>query len=126
MKTMALVEPGKNASFMVICRTNYFKDIRPADPQAKKTGGYMEAVAMARKYFKEGRQQEFRAYLSETKYSADLWAAHLLLEQGQPDAAMRVECLAVIERYADSPFDVLLARQEQQWLHDYANTRQSA
>lgn len=117
---MTVVVPGKRASFMVACRTNYFNDIRPTDPGARKTGGYNEAVTIAKAYFKEGRGEAFRAYLAETKYLADLWAAHLLLEYGQPEAALMRECLGVIERYAASTFDAALAREEQLWLQEYA------
>lgn len=113
---MTVVAPGKRASFMVACRTNYFNDIRPADPLAKKAGGYMEAATIARNYFTAGKAAEFRAYLSEAKYLADLWAAHLVLEYGDPDAALTKECLEVIERYAAATFDAALALQEQQWL----------
>lgn len=104
---------------MIICRTNYFNDIRPADPQTKKTGGYLEAVATARHHFTSGKEDAFRAYLVEAKYGADLWAAHLLLEYGQPDGAVRKECLDVIRRYAAATFDSVLAHQEQQWLEAY-------
>lgn len=117
---MTVVEPGKRASFMVACRTNYFNDIRPSDQGARKTGGFNEAVAIAKTYFREGRREAFRAYLSETKYLADLWAAHFVLEYGQPDANLQKECLGIIERYAASTFDAALAREEQLWLREYA------
>lgn len=117
---MTVVEPGKRASFMVACRTNYFNDIRPSDPGARKTGGYNEAVSIAQAYFREGRGEVFRTYLAEAKYLADLWAAHLLLEYGQPEATLQRECLGVIERYAVSTFDAALASEEQAWLKKYA------
>lgn len=115
--------PAPKASFVVICRTNYFHDIRPADGLSQKTPGYAEAVAVAKAYFANGQQEAFRAYLSEGRYASDLWAAHLMLEHGQPDAGGVKECLQVIERYAASPFDKTLARQEQQWLEAYAATQ---
>lgn len=121
---MPVKEPQKNASFSVICRSNYFKDIRPADPQSKKGPGYLEAVATAQAYFKAGEQEVFRSFLSEAKYLADLWAAHLVLEYGQPDAALCAACLEVIERYAASAFDKELARQEQQWLKAWGKAAQ--
>lgn len=116
---MIVDEPGKKASFLSLCRSNYFKDIRPADPLCKKTPAYAEVVTVAQTYFAAGRHQAFRAYLAEGKYLANLWAAHLVLEYGLPDAALRKECIAVIERYADSPFDAALAQQELQWLEAY-------
>ena len=111
---------------MVACRTNYFNDIRPADPLAKKQGGYLEATSIARNYFTAGKAAEFHAYLSETKYLADLWAAHLVLEYGDPDTVLAKECLELVERYAASAFDAQLAAQEQQWLHAYTATGQNA
>lgn len=125
-KAMTVVEPGKRASFMVACRTNYFNDIHPADPEAQKAGGYREAVSIAQMYFKDGRVEAFRAYLAETRYLADLWAAHLLLEHGAPGASVQEECLGVIGRYAAATFDAALARQEQLWLEQYTATGQKA
>lgn len=125
MKAMTVVEPGKRASFMVACRTNYFNDIHPADAEAQKTSGYREAVSIAQTYFKEGRADAFRAYLAETRYLADLWAAHLLLEYGAPNASLMKECITVIERYAAATFDAALAHQEQLWLQRYAAGQQA-
>lgn len=115
--------PAPKTSFLVVCRTNYFHDIRPADPLSQKTPGYAVAVAIAKACFASGQQEAFRAYLSEGRYASDLWAAHLILEHGQPDAGGVKECLQVIERYAASPFDKTLARQEQQWLQAYATAQ---
>jgi hypothetical protein len=120
---MAPKASAKKASFMVVCRANYFNDIRPADPLAQKTAGYAEAAGVAKAYFADGEQEAFRAYLSEAKYMADLWAAHLILEHGHPGVEGVKACLDVIERYAASPFDQALARQEQQWLQAYAQTQ---
>lgn len=117
---------AKKASFMVVCRTNYFNDIRPADPLSRKTPGYAEALVVAKAYFADGEQEAFRAYLSEAKYVANLWAAHLILEHGQPDGEEVKACLDIIKRYAASPFDQALARQEQQWLQGYAKAQKAS
>lgn len=121
---MSLEAPAKKASFLTICRSNYFNDIRPADAAAKKLAGYAEAVAVAQAEFGDGRQEAFRAYLAEAKYLANLWAAHLFLEYGHPGAGLVKECLAVIERYAADPFDKALAKQEQLWLKTYSQAGQ--
>ena len=105
---------------MVACRTNYFNDIHPAEPGAHKTTGYREAVTIAQNYFKDGKAEVFRTYLAETRYLADLWAAHLMLEHGAPNDSLLKECMDVIERYAAATFDATLACQEQLWLKQYA------
>lgn len=122
---MTVVVPAKKASFMIICRMNYFHDLRPADPLSQKAAGYAEAVAVAKAYFAGGREEAFGAYLGEAKYTTDLWAAHLMLEHGAPDAEGIKKCLDVIRRYASSPFDKTLAQQEQQWLRTYAGAKQA-
>ena len=119
-------QPEKKASYLVICRSNYFNDVRPSDKVSQKTTGYAEAVALAKTYFESGNAAEFGIFLKEGKYLADLWAAHLILEWGQPHPSLVNECLDVIERYAASPFDAALAKQEQRWLNAYFKTKQSA
>lgn len=123
---MTAKEPEKKASFLVICRSNYFNDIRPADKASQKASGYIEAVELAKTYFATAKLEEFRNYLKEGKYLADLWAAHLIMEYGQPDTNLAKDCLEVIERHASSPFDSALAKQEQRWLNAYFKAKQSA
>jgi hypothetical protein len=123
---MSVKESEKKASFLVICRSNYFNDIRPAEQASQKSPGYMEAVAVAKTYFTTGKQEDFRGYLKEGKYLADLWAAHLILEYGQPTPALINECLEIIERHAASPFDPALAKQERHWLTAYSKAYQNA
>jgi hypothetical protein len=123
---MNTYEPEKKASFLVICRSNYFNDVRPADKASQKSSGYTEAVALAKTYFETGNAEEFRKFLKEGKYLADLWAAHLILEWGQPHPSQVNECLDIIERHAASPFDPALAKQERRWLNDYSKAKQGA
>lgn len=123
---MTVKEPEKKASFLIICRSNYFNDIRPADRAAQKSPGYIEAIELAKTYFTTGKLEEFRSYLKEGKYLADLWAAHLIVECGQPDPTLLKECLDVIERHAASPFDASLAKQERRWLDVYFKAGQNA
>jgi hypothetical protein len=113
----------EGASFIIQCRANWFLGIRPADNAAKGTEGYQALVKIAGLYFDNSRYEEFKSYLMGDQYLIDLWAAHLILEYGQPDEELKKDCLRVITIHTHNPLVPDIAIQERNWLDNYMNIK---
>ena len=106
-------------SFIVQCRTNYFLGIRPANQQSMNTDGYKALVKIAKRYFDADRHDDFAGNFMEGQYFIDLWAAHLMLEYGQPNERQKEQCLEIIRRYTDNPLAPGAAIEEKIWPDNY-------
>jgi hypothetical protein len=105
-----------NASFIIICKQNYFDQIRPADLESKQKPGYKKLVEIAQEYFSNNEYEAFADYFQEGQYFIELWAAHLMLEYGNPGPKLTSYALEVIKKYSHSPVSPDVASQETRWL----------
>lgn len=106
-------------SFIIQCKINYFLDIRPAPQQSKNTQGYKALVEIAKSYFDAGNYDGFAGYFMECQYFIPLWAAHLMLEYGQPSESQKEQCLNIIISYTDNPLAPEVELEEKIWLNNY-------
>ena len=106
-------------SFIIQCRTNYLSGIRPAHQQSKNTEGYKALVQIAQSYFDANKYDDFVGNFMEERYFINLWAAHLMLEFGQPNESQKEHCLEIIRRYSDNPLAPEAAIEEKIWLDNY-------
>jgi hypothetical protein len=113
----------KSALFLFICKNNFLNSIRPADKGAKAQDGYQKLVDISKVYFDANQIDAFTSYFQEHQYCVNLWTAHLILEYGNPNSKLAKECLDIIKRYTDTPFDQTLAHEEKEWLENYHSTR---
>ena len=90
-------------SFLFVCKQNYFDQITPANPLSKETDGYWNAVSIAKFYFDNNRYSDFRGYFMEGQDLISLWAAHLILEYGNPDRELQKVSIKTIIDYSPSP-----------------------
>ncbi|HMJ47424.1 MAG TPA: hypothetical protein VK498_08840 [Ferruginibacter sp.] len=107
--------------FLVQCRQNYFDEIFPADDTKKQTKGYRILKEIAQSYFDANQYDDFEDFFMEGQYLIQLWAAHLILEYGNPTEALKQKCLLEIEKYSDNPLAPKVAVQEAAWLKSYTN-----
>jgi hypothetical protein len=106
-------------SFLGLCKENYLKGIRPSNQESRVTKNYQSTVAVAKNLMADGNEKDFANYFMEGQYAVDLWTAHLILEYGNPDDALRKRCIEIITRYSTTPLDNVLAGEEAQWLERY-------
>lgn len=106
-------------AFIIQCKSNYFLGIRPAHQNSKNTNGYKTLVQIAKYYFNADRYDDFLGNFIEGQYFINLWAAHLMLEYGQPNESQKEKCLDIIKRYADNPLAQEAAIEEKMWLDNY-------
>jgi hypothetical protein len=99
-------------SFIIKCRELYFKGIRPSNPSSKISNDYKELLQIAEDFFSSGKINDFAEYFMEFQYNINLWAAHLILEYGQPSNKLKKECLEIIEQYSKTKMDKELAKEE--------------
>ena len=118
---MKIEQLRKNASYLYHVKDAYFKNIRPADIENQLTEEYKILVEIAKLYFENDLQSEFAMYLMEYQYIVNLWTAHLILEYGNPDEVLKLNCIEDIERYSKGNLDTELAAQEKRWLNEYQN-----
>ncbi len=109
----------KGDSFLWQCRQNYFDGIFPADTTIIHTEGYQFLKELAQSYFDSNSYDDFEGYLMEGHYLVQLWAAHLILEYGNPSEELKQKCLSEIKKYAENVLNSKLAAQETAWLKNY-------
>lgn len=77
---------------------------------------YLKLVDIAKSYFSNDETDVFCEYLKDGQYFIQLWAAHLLIEYGQPSDFWKNKALQVIKLYTDNPLAPEVAREEKQWV----------
>ena len=105
--------------FLLKCKENYFKGIRPANPASKRLPDYDFLVSMAKDYFLNNDEYAFSQFFMEGQYLIDLWTAHLILEYGKPSFHLKEECLEIIKKYSTSPLNESVAKEESDFLKSY-------
>ena len=108
--------------FLIKCKENYFKGIRPANLTSKHLPDYKFLVNIAKDYFDNNKEVTFSEFFKEGQYFIELWAAHLILEYGNPDFQMKKRCLEIIEKYSTSTMDEIVAKEESDFLKSYYQT----
>jgi hypothetical protein len=103
-------------SFIVICRDNYIKKITPSNKDSFTYEGYRKLVDIAKAYFDAKELESFVEYFQDGQYFINLWAAHLLIEFGNPPVNWRDKALEIILRYSDNPLAPDVAIEEKKWL----------
>ena len=59
----------------------------------------------------------------ESQYLIQLWAAHLIIEHGNPTEELKTKCLQEIAKYSTNPISPKIAAQEADWLKHYYNRK---
>lgn len=108
----------KNISdkFLRLCKQNYFDKITPSNVSNYENENCKELVRIAKKYFKNNRYKEFVDFFQEGQYFVALWAAHLILEFGDPSKEYISLALEIITDYSDNPLAIDVAKEEAEWL----------
>ena len=109
---------NKGDAFLGQCRISYFKKITPANRLYFNTEEYLKLAEIAKAFFKEGKIEEFSGFFREGHYFVQLWAAHLILEFGQPANSLKKQCIDIIIEYSNHPIDHTIAVEEQNWLKE--------
>lgn len=89
---------NKNDSFLYTCKENYFLGIYPLSADSKLFKGYQTLVQIAKAFFEQNQYDLFLNYLTEEKYLCNVWAAHMILEFGSPDAAVKEICQNILKK----------------------------
>lgn len=104
-------------SFLMQCRQNYFDGITPSNKQGYLKEGYKKIVFFAKQYFEKGEYEEFAACFVEGQYLIPLWAAHMLIEYGNPNKELLQASIDIIKEYSDNPLVPKVAEEERSWLN---------
>lgn len=104
-------------NFLIQCKQNYFEGITPSNTLNRSKEGYKKIVLYAQEYFNKNNYNEFAGYLMEGQYFIALWAAHLLLEYGEPNEDLTRIAIKTIIRYSDNPLAPNVAEEERLWLN---------
>ena len=102
--------------FLLACKRNYFEKITPSNKQNTINEGYIRLVKIATEYFNRDAYVEFSGFFQEGQYFVALWAAHLMLEYGNPNPDLIGVALRIIESYSDNPLAKDVSEEERQWL----------
>ena len=102
--------------YLITCKENYFKEVFPADPRSKNNPTFITLFSIAGQYIEQGRLNELADFLMESQYFINLWTAHFILEQGNPDEMLKQKCLIIIKDYSGSSLHPIIADLETKWL----------
>jgi hypothetical protein len=103
-------------SFISVCKINYFDKVTPANRNASNSEGYLKLVEVAKSYFDNNELETFAGYFQDGQYFINLWAAHLVIEYGNPSNYWRDKALEIIIRYSDNPLAPEVAEEEKKWI----------
>jgi hypothetical protein len=110
-------DPG--VEFLVTCKGCYFNNITPSNPVSKDTKAYKHLVDITIHYIKQRGLEEFAGFFQDGQYFIDLWAAHLLIDHGKPNAELTERALNIIRTYSDNPLAPAVAEEEKAWLNEH-------
>ena len=102
--------------YLITCKDNYINKIFPSDPSIKNKPPYITLFTIARQFIDKNRIKELASFLMESHYCINLWTAHFLIEYGNPDELLKLECLNIIKDYSNSALDPTIADLEANWL----------
>jgi len=75
--------------YLLQCKANYFDNITPSNKDGYDKLGYHKLVEIAKEYFENGGLEIFAGFFQEYQYIVDLWTAHLIIEYGNPNEAIK-------------------------------------
>ena len=75
----------KGDDFLWQCKSNYIKGITPSNPDFYTDEDYLKVIDIGLQYINAGEVKEFSFFLRESQYFVPLWAAHIILQYGNPD-----------------------------------------
>ncbi|HWK02447.1 MAG TPA: hypothetical protein VNS58_02370 [Puia sp.] len=102
--------------FISICKINYFDKITPSNKNVSNLEGYLKLVEIAKSYFDNNELDDFTGYFQDGQYFINLWAAHLVIEYGNPSIFWRDKALEIIIRYSGNPLAPEVALEEKKWI----------
>lgn len=102
--------------FLLLCKQNYFNKVTPSNNGSYLKEGYKKLVDIAKEYFKNGGYEEFSNFFLEGQYFIALWAAHLLIDYGNPSNNLLHTAIKIIKEYSDNPLAPIVSEEENQWL----------
>jgi hypothetical protein len=117
--TSTLKKMNMGDDFLIGCRQNYFDKVTPASKESKLKPGYKKLVDIAGEYFRQNNYKAFAGFFQEEQYFIALWAAHLMLEYGNPSLKLMIAALNIVRNYSDNPLAPEVAQEERQWLDAY-------
>lgn len=82
-----------------MCRQNYFTKVTPSNKKSKLKPGYQKLIDIAGEYFKLGSYEKFAGFFQEGQYFIALWAAHLMLEYGNPSRELMIAAMNIVRAY---------------------------
>ena len=91
--------------FLWQSKINYFKKITPANPLDYEKEGYLEMVKIGKESFEQGKYTDFSYFFRESQYFVPLWAAHILLEHGNPPQELVNDSIEIIKEFCNYSID---------------------
>ncbi len=114
MKSKTTAALGED--FIEQAKANFFNDIRPANPHTKNAQGYKDAVSITKSFFERHDTEVLEGFLQRSQYFLQLWAAHMIVEHGQPEEALKTKAINVIKTYARGCMNPEVITEEKNWL----------
>ena len=103
--------------FLLLCKDSFMQGMSPLSSYKSNTKEYLALVEIAKKYFIHNKYEEFSYFFQEGQFFIQLWAAHLILDFGNPYPDLTRRCLTIIKRYSNNPLAVNAALEETEWLN---------
>ena len=107
-------------SFLFQCKQNFIDGITPSNKLSSNKEGYKKLVSISKAYFENNRYEDFSDLFMEGQYLIALWAAHMLIEHGNPNKGVLKKSFRIIKDYSDNPLAQEVADEEKVWLKNNA------
>lgn len=104
--------------YTVKCKELFLKNIRPSNALNNQKSEYAEIMNIADMEIKTIGIDNFSSHFQEMQYLVNLWTAHILFEKKDVSSEIKEECLSIIRDYSTTPFDIDLAKEEENWLKE--------
>lgn len=109
--------------FLTQCKINYLDGITPSDTNSFTTESYKKLVNLGRDYIEQNQLKKFFYFLGEGQYFVALWAAHIIIEYGNPNEEMYKDCLDTIIEYSNNPLSPKVSEEEREWLQSHLKNK---
>jgi hypothetical protein len=104
--------------YTVKCKELFLNGIRPSNPLSYQKKEYIELMNIANQEIKEIGVDLFSSNFQEMQYLVNLWTAHILFERKDVSCETKKDCLSIIRDYSTTPVDIVLAKEEENWLRE--------
>jgi glucokinase len=98
------------------CRLNTFAGTTPSNTDFFDTADYNKVVKLAYQYIDENGLLGFAGFVQGDQYFVELWTAHIIYNHADASEKLKLECVDIITKYADSSLNTKVASEEQEWL----------